>query len=1229
MATNRLTLKVALKLDKTKALQDATKLQKEFDKKFNESANKQKKANDEVVKQQTVINKNQKEQNTLFGGLSKILNRTIVSFVKFSLVTRVFRALTKEIKSALQLMLQLDTAFTNFSIVSKATATQLANVDKQTQDLALELGKLRKEVIDTVTEFSRAGFSISESLTLARNAIIGANVGATSLSNVTTFLIAGLKSFNLEAEASTQILDVLFRVANTTAINLEGIGEAFLRSANTLNTAGASLEESASLIAAANESIQDPAKVGTALKTIASRLRGVGENGEAIPKLADDFERIGISITTAEGGFRDIFSIFRDFANKYDEIDELTRESLLEKVAGKRQKNILIGLLENFDTAEQALVDALNSAGETAQANEKFLDSLQGRTNQLREAWNQLLTALSNDSAVKATVTGLTGIVKGITDIIEKAPIVIGLFGGLIAVLNPFTGLAGLAVTAVGALFGGIGVLNQGFALFRDSVERSTEKLREINEGIAELNTRIGDLEGIERRTEAQENLLNLLKEQLELEKSLRAEEEKRIADKRQENINKELQRTELLTNEIADASKAFSEGLFESDLETLEDFNKDLDKIKKPLIDFRIELEEAQGTLDAGTEAYEANAESIRLIDERLAVLNQSYEEFGFVSEEAKEAVQEVNRVVQEQISLLEEVRGLTATASDEYQILSDALLQIETTGFLTDDMLNTLIETFGASIVQVINAKDAFADYVDSNKTKTLEEIERLESLAQAEIDTAKARIEALKALNLAQGGFSLVEAFKDADLAIRNAENNLALLENERKQLEGVDKAREDAIKKSQKEVKVLSDLELKLKEVNFQIDLQKKLLGRTDVEEEQIEINNTLIELYEQQRDLLIEQQRELEAQGKSLQKGTEEYDDYINASYELALAIEDSTNSIIDLTRANNELNKSIAEGELDKLAESIEEIGNSINDTIEDEIENLKNLAKASEEYYDNLIESKEKEIEALKEANEQREEQIKLEGLLQDLQDLRERRENILNQRNQRLVKDAEVGFELIADRDELKEVDEQIKETQDAIADFRREQVLNENVRRIEEEISTLETIAQNEQDSYDRRIDELETFQDLVNSQIANGGQITQEITASIVNGVQSIENASYNNRLSSLQSFINSYNAKLATLNSTQARIQSIESSINASVDNIVAQSNNANTITAPKATTTSVSASTKKTSAIARKIEQSAPSSSSSTSIARLTVNTGSRTVEGIVDDALSIVGIID
>lgn len=1221
-STNRLTLKIGVVFDNTTLKKETLKAQKQLDKAYEDNIKKQKAMQDSLAKKQKTANKATKEQTTLVGKLSSAFKKTAIQISKALIFMQALKLVTGIIKDAVSLAFELDTAFTNFAIVSKATASEIANVNAQVDGLTLELGKLKKEVIDTVTEFNRAGFSIQESLTLAENAIKGANVGATDLSNVTTFLIAGLKAFNLEAEDSSKILDVLFRVANTTAINLEGIGEAFLRSANTLNTAGASLEESAALIAGANESIQDPAKVGTALKTIASRLRGVSEDGEAIPKLAESFNAVGISIQEADGSFRNIYDIFQDLARILPTLDELTRESLLEKLAGKRQKNIVIGLLNNFDTAEQALKDALNSTGEVAQANEKFLDSLQGRTNQLKEAWNQLLQTFTDSDALKVAVTGLKNLVVGINDFITKTPKAIFLASGLLLIFSPLGAIA----TGIGVLVTTIASIGTISELTTPKIEKLKKEFAEINASIASLNGNIAELEGIENRTLKEEELLQVYKDQLKAKQDLLEIQEREISKARseeildiQKDINKALKenrKNRVLLRDTGEADKFLKDDLIA---------NKEaLQENEVALREYQIELLKSLTTLKQGSDQYKENEDQLKRVKKGLSLISGELAMgYGIQLTSAVKKQEEFNDAIEESITLTERISNYISDTSDNYQLLSDGLLELETNGYLTDDMLNNLIDTFGASILETGLAKDAFADYVASNKINTLAEIDRLTSLAEAEIATAKAIIASRNAITFSQQGYStaLSGNIEQVDAIISGAEKNISRLENERKQLEGTDKARKSSTSTTTKQVETLSDLELELKNINFQIDLQNKLYSRTSDQDKQIEINNKLVDLYKQQKDALIEQQKELDEQNKSLKNGEEGYEDYIDESIKLSLAIEDTTGSIVKFTNANKELNKTIEEGKLEDLGDDLETVGESINDAIQKQIDNQEELAKASEKYYDDLISNKEKELEALKEANDARKEQVELEELLQNLQDLRERRNNLLNNKKARIVKDADVGFEFTTDPEELKQVNEDIVSAEKAIDEFRLEQKYDSDVKRLETTIANLEAEAEAEQKGYENRIEEFENFQDTITTEIENGGEIQESTVQLIQDTLLGIEIGSYGMRLDEVSNFISEYNTKIAQLNAQKATVDAINSSIKATeAENSMLNSNisqfNGSSID------TSTTGSTPTSSGTGSKISNSnSGNTNTSTSINNLNVNSNETSVLRLVDDA--------
>jgi len=898
---NRITLKIGVVYDKNQLITETKKAQATVDKTVASEARNRTKEIDKQTMAMNKLNDGIKRQKSVVGELTTGWNKTIAGFLKFSAISSIFMAVTIGIRRTVETIVALDTAMTNFNIVTKASQEEMKYVNDRAGELANTLGRLKTEIIDATTEFARAGFSINDSMLLAENGIKAANAGGVELADIVTYVIAGLKSFKLEAAESSKILDVLFSVANMTAIDLEGIGEAFLRSANTLQTAGASLEESAALIAAANETIQDPAKVGTALKTIASRLRGVGDEGEVIPTLAKDFKQIGIEIQNADGSFRDIYSIFSDFAGVYKSLDDLTRQSLIEKIAGKRQANILIGLVENFDLADKSLQTALESAGEVDEANKKVVASLQGQINILTNSFKSFFSVISNSEALGTLIGFLAKLVDGLTFLIKNLDLVMLSFGtlftglsvwaagfaglgasiGLVTALaNPLVAVIGLAVAAIG-----------GYSVITNRAKKSTDELADSTEKLTEKQ-----------------------RENQQVVESGNIKAQKKLADE----LQKQIDIIDELVRSYDDLSKsAPDDSMFGSNL-GIQEFATDLNVANQAI-----------------TEA-----------EKQLA-------EMGYTVEEARNYIKDLDLTTkgftQTQYDMAEAnftVKQLIAGTSDEYQILSDALQQLEIDGYLTDDMLNTLIETYPDLVSETGLQIDAVRQYLLVDRearnqilNNTKKNMEDKIKEAENEVKLYDIRLKTFKSFMTGMGydsGFaSSASANASIDLAnarkvLQDAKNNISLLDNETKQLNATDKKRVAAIKESreetEKEEKSLTSLERELKRINQEIAINQQLQSQTEDKDKQIKLNQELISLYKLQKSTLQQSRLELEANNKSIKVGDKGYDDYIDKLYEFSLAIEQAETSTINTTYAIRDLKKEMSTSKLEAIKSKLIDI---------------------------------------------------------------------------------------------------------------------------------------------------------------------------------------------------------------------------------------------------------------------------------------------------------------
>ena len=186
------------------------------------------------------------------------------------------RAVTGTVKAMYSNVAQMDSAMTELYKVTDNSDKEYADYSKGIKRTSMEIGATQTSLVQATATFARLGYNLQDSAELGKNAALFANVGDEGMTSeeAATDMVAVMKGFNIQAEDSLHIVDAFNKVGNEFAISSTGIGESLKRSGGALATANNSLEESIGLTVAANDAMQDPAATGTALKTIALRIRG-------------------------------------------------------------------------------------------------------------------------------------------------------------------------------------------------------------------------------------------------------------------------------------------------------------------------------------------------------------------------------------------------------------------------------------------------------------------------------------------------------------------------------------------------------------------------------------------------------------------------------------------------------------------------------------------------------------------------------------------------------------------------------------------------------------------------------------------------------------------------------------------------------------------------------------------------------------------------------------------
>ena len=173
---------------------------------------------------------------------------------------------------------------------------------------------------------------------------------------------------------------------------------------------------------------------------ISQRLRGIDEDGEAIeglaPKLQKAFkEYANIDIQDQNGELRSTYDILSDLAKVYPTLTSKEKQYLGELAAGNRQVKVLNSIVSNWNDVQQAVDAATNSVGSAAQENAAFMDSIQGRINELQSKFQEFSANTIDSEFVKSIINAGIAVLDFVDSIGGLQTILVAV-GGLLAAKN-------------------------------------------------------------------------------------------------------------------------------------------------------------------------------------------------------------------------------------------------------------------------------------------------------------------------------------------------------------------------------------------------------------------------------------------------------------------------------------------------------------------------------------------------------------------------------------------------------------------------------------------------------------------------------------------------------------------------------------------------------------------------------------------------------------------------
>lgn len=344
-----------------------------------------------------------------------------------ALADRAVDLLVDGAKEAYQTIVDLNKAMTDVQMVTGESAEKTAELAHQYSQMAKELGATTTEIANGASEWLRQGKSVAETNQLLESSMILSKVGAIESSQATELLTSTLNGYKKEANEAMHVVDAMAAVDLAAATSVEELAVALQSTANMARVNGVGFEQLLGMVGAVSEASRRSASVvGNSFKTIFSRLTNVAAGkmtddlGEPLNDVEQVFNGLNIKLRDSSGEFRNMYDVISELANKWTKLDNVEQNWVATSVAGTRQRETFLTLMENWDRAVTLSTTALNSEGMAMDKMSIYLESIEANLNKLKAAVEDLLYSEEIVNVINLVIKAITRLVEGISWLIDK-----------------------------------------------------------------------------------------------------------------------------------------------------------------------------------------------------------------------------------------------------------------------------------------------------------------------------------------------------------------------------------------------------------------------------------------------------------------------------------------------------------------------------------------------------------------------------------------------------------------------------------------------------------------------------------------------------------------------------------------------------------------------------------------------------------------------------------------
>lgn len=360
---------------------------------------------------------------------------TMGNTLRWSISSAALMVFTSTIRDGYQYAQDLNESLNNIRIVTGYS------VDKM-KEFTLEANRAAKALSTTTNEYAKASLiyfqqGLDDAAVNERTqaTVKMAQVTGQAVSETSDQMTAIWNNFADGTKHLEYYADVITKLGANTASSSEEIATGLEKFAAVANTIGLSYEYATATLATVTATTRQSADVvGTAFKTLFSRMEQLklGEtldDGTTLGQYSEALYKVGVNIKDANGELKNMDQILDETGAKWQDLSRDQQVALAQSVAGIRQYQQFIALMDNYDFFTKNVKDGKSATGELTKQHDIYAESWEAANNRVKASAETIYQEVFKDDF-------FIDLMDGASKLLDMIGLLIKNLGGIGPVLN-------------------------------------------------------------------------------------------------------------------------------------------------------------------------------------------------------------------------------------------------------------------------------------------------------------------------------------------------------------------------------------------------------------------------------------------------------------------------------------------------------------------------------------------------------------------------------------------------------------------------------------------------------------------------------------------------------------------------------------------------------------------------------------------------------------------------